>query len=46
MCITGVAAWQMINTEKFSRKKMFVVKSARFNSLLKHLKDLIDQGSL
>ena len=46
MCITSVAAWQMINTEKFSRKKLFVVKSARFNSLLKHLKDLIEKGNL
>jgi predicted dehydrogenase len=46
MCITSVAAWQMINTEKFSRKKLFVVKSARFNTLLKHLKDLIEKGSL
>ena len=42
LCLTSAAAWQMINTEKFSRKKLFVVKSARFNPLLKKLKELIE----
>jgi predicted dehydrogenase len=46
MCITSAAAWQMIDTEKFSRKKLFVVKSARHNSLLKNLKRLIDTYAL
>ncbi len=46
MCITSAAAWQMIETEKFSRKKLFVVKSARFNPLLKQLKTLIDNNEL
>lgn len=46
LCLTSAAAWQMINTEKFSRKKLFVVKSARFNFLLKDLKRLIDEGML
>src|SRR5688500_15168099 len=40
LCLTSAAAWQMINTEKFSRKKLFVVKSARFNPFLKRLKEL------
>ncbi len=46
LCITSAAAWQMINTEKFSRKKLFVVKSARFNPLLRSLKELLDKGEL
>jgi UDP-N-acetyl-2-amino-2-deoxyglucuronate dehydrogenase len=46
MCITGAAAWQIIETEKFSRKKMFVVKSARFNPLLKQVFQLISDKKL
>ena len=46
LCLTSAAAWQMINTEKFSRKKLFVVKSARFNPLLKKLKELIEKKEL
>jgi UDP-N-acetyl-2-amino-2-deoxyglucuronate dehydrogenase len=46
LCLTSAAAWQMINIEKFSRKKLFVVKSARFNSLLKSLKLLIETKKL
>lgn len=46
LCITSAAAWQMIETEKFSRRKLFVVKSTRFNPLLKDLKHLVDEGRL
>ena len=46
LCITGAAAWQIIETEKFARKKLFVVKSARFNPLLQQLKKLISEGKL
>ena len=46
LCLTSAAAWQMINTEKFSRKKLFVVKSARFNPLLKRLKELVEKKEL
>jgi UDP-N-acetyl-2-amino-2-deoxyglucuronate dehydrogenase len=46
LCITSAAAWQMIETEKFSRKKLFVVKSTRFNPLLQDLKYLVDQELL
>ncbi len=46
LCITGAAAWQLIETEKFSRKKLFVVKSARYNPLLQQLQSLIKNGSL
>lgn len=41
LCITSAAAWQIIETEKFSRRKLFVVKSTRFNPLLKQLQKLI-----
>ncbi|HVG13500.1 MAG TPA: Gfo/Idh/MocA family oxidoreductase [Chitinophagaceae bacterium] len=46
LCITGAAAWQLVETEKFSRKKLFVVKSARYNPLLLELKKRIETGSL
>lgn len=46
MCLTGVAAWQIIETEKFSRRKMFVVKSARFNPILKEVRKLIQEEKL
>ena len=46
LCITSAAAWQMIETEKFSRRKLFVVKSTRFNPLLQDLKQLIEQKKL
>jgi predicted dehydrogenase len=46
LCITSAAAWQLIETEKFSRKKLFVVKSARFNPLLVELKQQIESRSL
>jgi UDP-N-acetyl-2-amino-2-deoxyglucuronate dehydrogenase len=46
LCITGAAAWQLIETEKFSRKKLFVVKSTRYNPLLKDLKSLIQNNKL
>ena len=46
MCLTSAAAWQMINTEKWSGKKLFVVKSARYNPHLQKLKLLIETGAL
>jgi len=46
LCITSAAAWQLIETEKFSRKKLFVVKSARFNPLLAELKKQLESDSL
>jgi len=46
MCLTTAAAWQMLDTEKFTRKKLFVVKSGRFNPLLKELKKSIDEHKL
>lgn len=46
MCLTSAAAWQIMETEKFSRKKLMVVKSARFNPLLQQLKNMISSGAL
>jgi UDP-N-acetyl-2-amino-2-deoxyglucuronate dehydrogenase len=46
MCLTKAAAWQIIETEKFCRKKLFVVKSSRYNDILKQVKNLIDTNAL
>jgi UDP-N-acetyl-2-amino-2-deoxyglucuronate dehydrogenase len=46
MCITGAAAWQILETEKFSRKKLFIVKASRYNTHLQHIKKLLQNGSL
>lgn len=46
LCITSAAAWQLLETEKFSRRRLFVVKSTRYNPLLQQLKALIEQSSL
>jgi len=46
LCITAAAAWQIIETEKFSRRKLFVVKSTRYNPLLQQLKGLVSQNKL
>jgi predicted dehydrogenase len=46
LCITSAAAWQIIETEKYSGKKLFVVKSSRYNPLLQQLKKRIDDNEL
>lgn len=46
LCITSAAAWQIIETEKYSGKKLFVVKSSRYNPLLQQLKKSIDDNEL
>ena len=46
LCLSSSAAWQMLETEKYTRKKLFVVKSTRYNPLLKELKRLLENGSL
>ncbi len=46
LCLTKAAAWQIIETEKFCRRKLYVVKSVRYNSLMQQLKALIDEGAL
>jgi len=46
LCITAAAAWQIIETEKFSRKKLFVINSTQHNPLLQDLKKLIEDNFL
>lgn len=46
MCITSVAAWQMIDTAYFFRKKLFVVKQNRFNPPVGLLKKLLVENKL
>lgn len=46
LCLTSAAAWQMIETEKFCRRSLFVVKSNRYNPVLMQLKTMIDKQEL
>jgi predicted dehydrogenase len=46
LCLTTAAAWQIIETEKFCRRHLFVVKSNRYNPILIQLKKLLDEGKL
>ncbi|HEX8313557.1 MAG TPA: Gfo/Idh/MocA family oxidoreductase [Flavisolibacter sp.] len=46
LCLTKAAAWQIIETEKFCRRKLFLVKSARYNPILQQLKRMIDGNDL
>jgi UDP-N-acetyl-2-amino-2-deoxyglucuronate dehydrogenase len=43
LCLTKAAAWQMIETEKFCRKKLFVVNAITANAELAGLKQIIDE---
>jgi UDP-N-acetyl-2-amino-2-deoxyglucuronate dehydrogenase len=45
-CITTAAAWQTIETEKFCRKKLFMVKPRKTGNLLNTIKGLSEQGIL
>jgi UDP-N-acetyl-2-amino-2-deoxyglucuronate dehydrogenase len=42
LCLTKAAAWQIIETAKFCRRQLFVVKSARYNPIIQQLKKAID----
>src|SRR5205085_2941351 len=46
LCLTKAAAWQIIETEKFCRRKLFVVKSTRYNPILQELKKRITEDRL
>jgi UDP-N-acetyl-2-amino-2-deoxyglucuronate dehydrogenase len=46
LCLTTAGAWQVIETEKYCRKKLFVVKATRYNPLLADLKKLITENKL
>lgn len=46
LCLTKAAAWQIIETEKFCRRKLFVVKSTRYNPILQELKKALTESQL
>lgn len=46
LCLTSAAAWQIIETEKFCRRKLFVVKSTRHNPILQNLNKALTDGTL
>lgn len=46
LCITSAAAWQMMDTAYFNRKKLFVVKQNRYNEPVQLVKSLIDEKAL
>ncbi len=46
LCLTSAAAWQIIETQKFCRRKLFIIKPARYADALQQLKEKIDSGSL
>lgn len=46
MCITSVAAWQMIETAHFFRRKLFVVKQNRYNEPVQLVKKALDNNTL
>lgn len=46
LCITSVAAWQMMDTAYFNRKKLFVVKQNRYNEPVQLVKSLLEQKAL
>lgn len=43
LCLTKAAAWQMIETEKFCRRKLFVINAASHNKELEALKKTIEE---
>lgn len=46
LCLTSAGAWQIIETEKFCRRKLFVVKSTRYNPILQDVKKALEEGLL
>lgn len=46
LCLTTAAAWQLIETEKFSRRRLFVVQRQRYNPLLQQLRHIIAENKL
>jgi UDP-N-acetyl-2-amino-2-deoxyglucuronate dehydrogenase len=46
LCLTKAAAWQIIETEKYCRQKLYVVKSARYNPIVAQLKKAISENLL
>lgn len=46
MCIAMEAAWSMIDTAYFFRKKLYIIKQNRFNSPVQFVKKLLNDKSL
>ena len=46
LCITSVAAMQMVDTAWFCRKKLFVVKQNRYNEPVQFVKKALDENLL
>ncbi|MDQ6609320.1 MAG: Gfo/Idh/MocA family oxidoreductase [Bacteroidota bacterium] len=46
MCLTKAAAWQIIETEKFCRRTLYVVKPARYTPVLQQLKNIVSNNDL
>lgn len=46
LCLTSVAAWQMIDTAYFNRKKLYVVKQNRYNEPVQVIKQLLEKKAL
>jgi UDP-N-acetyl-2-amino-2-deoxyglucuronate dehydrogenase len=46
LCIAAAAAWTMRDTAHFFRRKLFVVKQARFNPPVQQAKKALEQNSL
>ena len=46
LCLTKAAAWQIIETAKYCRQQLYVVKSARYNPIMQKLKQAIDENQL
>ena len=46
LCLTRAAAWQMVETAHFCRRKLFVVKQNRYNEPVLFVKSLLQQNRL
>jgi predicted dehydrogenase len=46
LCLTTAAAWQIIETEKFCGRKLFLVASTRYSPLVKQIKEYLSNGKL
>ncbi|MDB5196016.1 MAG: oxidoreductase [Flaviaesturariibacter sp.] len=46
LCITSAAAWSMMDTAHFFRRKLFIVKQNRYNEPVSFVKKLLERGGL
>jgi len=46
MCIAMEAAWSMIDTAHFFRRKLYIIKQNRFNAPIQYVKKLLDDDKL